>query len=82
MLALDELDRSTCHWPIAEFERGVFLYCGEMVNPSLTPTMRAYCPRHAPVAYCRSSDWSSRVSPGTPAAPAPTPIGAHAAGET
>jgi hypothetical protein len=71
MLALEELTASTCKWPLAEFERGVFLYCGEAVDPSLAPTMRCYCPCHARLAYCRSSDRSSRVSKGTKGAPAP-----------
>ncbi len=65
MLALEELTASTCHWPVAEFERGVFLYCGELVDASLSPTMRVYRPRHARLDYRRSGDWSSRVSPGT-----------------
>jgi hypothetical protein len=51
MLAIEELDRSTCHWPLDEFERGVFLFCGEAVDPSRSPTMRCYCPRHATLAY-------------------------------
>jgi len=53
MLALEELTASTCQWPVAEFERGVFLCCGEAVDPSLTTTMRCYYRRHARLAYLR-----------------------------
>ncbi len=50
---LDELTVSTCHWPLAEFERNVLLYCGEAVE--LRPDGRAspYCPCHARRAYVR-----------------------------
>ena len=59
LAALEDLTRSTCHWPVAEFERGVFLFCGEAVDPSTSSMMRCYCAQHAALAY----RWTPTLSP-------------------
>jgi hypothetical protein len=51
MLAIEELTPSTCHWPIAEVALREYLFCGEAIDPSPSPTMRCYCRRHTAIAY-------------------------------
>jgi hypothetical protein len=64
MLAIEELTASTCRWPLAEFERGVFLYCGEAVDPSRIGSMRcSYCLSHKGAAY------RPATAPGRPSSP-------------
>jgi len=40
MLVIEELHDGACRWPVAEFDRGEFLFCGE-------PATRDGCP------YCQ-----------------------------
>lgn len=51
MLTIEELHRDACKWPLAEFERGVYLFCGKAA--SVRPSGRAwpYCACHALLAY-------------------------------
>jgi len=37
MLTMEELSHGDCRWPVAEFDRGEFLFCGE-------PATRDGCP--------------------------------------
>ena len=55
MKAIEELKHSNCRWPVAEFEPGVFLFCGEVVNGD----GKSYCAAHAAVAY-KSKDVRGR----------------------
>jgi len=52
---LDELTVSTCHWPLAEFERNVLLYCGEAAERRADGRPKPYCACHARRAYVRAA---------------------------
>jgi hypothetical protein len=49
MLVIEELHDGACHGPVAEFDRGEFLFCGEPtpVQPGSCP----YCREHMALAY-------------------------------
>ena len=50
MLVIEELHDGACRWPVAEFDRGEFLFCGE-------PTARdgrPYCRELMALAYRKS----------------------------
>jgi hypothetical protein len=42
MLLIEELHDGACRWPVAEFNRGEFLFCGEPVTRDGCP----YCQVH------------------------------------
>jgi hypothetical protein len=49
MLTFEELSRGDCRWPMAEFDRGEFLFCGE---PAAGDRRRCpYCVCHLALAY-------------------------------
>ncbi|MGO9238300.1 MAG: GcrA family cell cycle regulator [Methylocella sp.] len=47
MLTFEELSHGDCRWPMAEFDRGEFLFCGE----PMTRDGCAYCGEHMALAY-------------------------------
>jgi hypothetical protein len=47
MLVIEELRDGACRWPVAEFDRGEFLFCGEPV----TREGKSYCACHLAIAY-------------------------------
>ena len=49
MLTFEELSRGDCRWPMAEFDRGEFLFCGEPApaQPGSYPS----CREHMALAY-------------------------------
>jgi hypothetical protein len=49
MKTFEELKPDACRWPMAEFDRGEFLFCGE---PVARDECR-YCADHAALAYKR-----------------------------
>ena len=54
MLALEELSHGACRWPMAEFVRGEFLFCGEPIEErAIAPGLACpYCEMHA-LAACK-----------------------------
>jgi hypothetical protein len=53
MLALEELSRDACRWPLAEFDRGEFLFYGAAIADRLIAPGLAcpYCEMHSLIAY-------------------------------
>jgi GcrA cell cycle regulator len=47
MLAIVELRDGACRWPVAEFDRNEYLYCGDATRDKACP----YCREHAALAY-------------------------------
>ncbi len=47
MLVIEELHDGACRWPVAEFDRGEFLFCGEPATRDGCP----YCQVHWLLAY-------------------------------
>ncbi len=47
MLVIEELHDGACRWPVAEFDRGEFLFCGAPVTRDGCP----YCQVHRLLAY-------------------------------
>jgi hypothetical protein len=51
MLVIEELHDGACRWPVAEFDRGEFLFCGEQVADGCpyyqVHWLLAYKPRRA-----------------------------------
>ncbi len=48
MLVIEELHDEACRWPVAEFDRGEFLFCGE---PTVNSDGCPYCREHMALAY-------------------------------
>jgi len=48
MLTFEELSYGDCRWPMAEFDRGEFLFCGE---PAAKSGSCPYCREHMALAY-------------------------------
>jgi len=44
MLVIEELHDGACRWPVAEFDRGEFLFCGEPAPAQ--PGSCPYCQVH------------------------------------
>jgi hypothetical protein len=53
MLTFEELGRDACRWPMAEFDRGEFLFCGAAIEArTIAPGLACpYCETHALAAY-------------------------------
>jgi hypothetical protein len=52
MKTIEELEHDTCRWPMAEFDRGELLFCGEPVARSALPRGGCqYCREHMVLAY-------------------------------
>ena len=49
MLVIEELHDGACRWPVAEFDRGEFLFCGEPAPA--TGGSCPYCREHMALAY-------------------------------
>ena len=49
MLVIEELHDGACRWPVAEFDRGEFLFCGEPAPAQ--PGTYPYCREHMALAY-------------------------------
>jgi len=49
----EELKATDCRWPLAEFDRGEFLFCGEPIEArAIAPGLTClYCEMHALAAY-------------------------------
>src|ERR1019366_7801388 len=47
MLAIEELRDGACRWPVVEFDRNAYLYCGDATRDKACP----YCREHAALAY-------------------------------
>jgi hypothetical protein len=47
MLVIEELRDGACRWPVAEFDRNEYLYCGDATRDEACP----YCREHAALAY-------------------------------
>jgi hypothetical protein len=47
MLVIEDLRDGACRWPVAEFDRNEYLYCGDATRDKACP----YCREHAALAY-------------------------------
>jgi GcrA cell cycle regulator len=64
MLVIEELRDGACRWPVAEFDRGEFLFCGDAVARDSCP----YCRVHMTLAYKPSRSMRPAGSAGPPVA--------------
>jgi hypothetical protein len=53
MKVFEELKADDCRWPLAEFDRGEFLFCGDAIaERHIAPGVSCpYCATHAGAAY-------------------------------
>jgi GcrA cell cycle regulator len=65
MLTFEELGQDACRWPVAEFDRGEFLFCGE---PAAKSGSCPYCRGHMALAYKPSRCMRPAGSAGPPVA--------------